>query len=101
MKRIINGKLYDTNTATFIGERSYGIPGDFAYFSESLYQKKTGEFFLYGEGGPMSRYSVSCGNNSCSGSETIIPERDFDVKEWVAEHCDADTYIKLFRTVEE
>lgn len=101
MKKIINGKMYDTETAAFIGDYSYGAPGDLSYVSESLYRKKTGEFFLYGEGGPMSKYSMSCGNNSWSGGEAIIPERDFNVRKWVAAHCDADAYIKLFGPVEE
>lgn len=33
--------------------------------------------------------------------DTIVPERTFDTKEWVSEHCDADTYTKLFGPVEE
>lgn len=101
MRKIINGKLYDTDTATYIGSREHGTPRDFEYVSETLYQKKSGELFLYGEGGAMSRYSESCGSNSWKGSSTIIPERDFDVKKWVSKHCDVETYIKLFGPVTE
>lgn len=81
MRKVINGKLYDIETATRIARRQYGTPGDFEYISETLYQKETGELFLHGEGGAMSRYSEQCGNNSRTGGEAIIPERDFDVKE--------------------
>lgn len=101
MKKIINGKLYDTDTAEYIGGYEYGNSSDFEYVSEALYRKKTGEFFLYGRGGPMSKYAQSCGVNSWGGGEAIISERDFNVKEWVATHCDVDTYIKLFAPVEE
>lgn len=101
MKKIINGKLYDTDTATYIDSYEYGNPGDFRRISETLYRKKTGELFLHGEGGPLSKYAESCGNNSWCGGETIIPECDFDVKRWVADHCDVDTYIELFGAVEE
>ena len=101
MRAIINGKLYDTDTAALIESYSYGDSGDFSHFSEELYQKETGEFFLYGEGGPRSRYAKVCGDHSWCGSEKIIPECDFDVKEWVENHCDADTYIDLFGAVEE
>lgn len=101
MKKIINGKLYDTDTATYIGNYEYGTPGDFTHFNETLYKKKTGELFIHGEGGPRSKYAKSCGNNSWCDGEAIIPERDFDVKGWVADHCDVDTYIELFGTVEE
>ncbi len=48
MKKIINGKRYDTETAKLIGSDGYSNPSDFNYWSEDLYQKKTGEFFLYG-----------------------------------------------------
>lgn len=101
MKKIIKGKLYDTDTANYIGSNEYGMPGDLRYTTETLYQKKTGEFFLHGEGGPMSRYSKSYGDNSWGSGEAIIPERDFDVREWVATNCSADTYIELFGPVEE
>ena len=52
MKKIINGRKYDTETAKHIGSRSEGQPGNFEYFTEDLYLKKTGEFFLLGDGGP-------------------------------------------------
>lgn len=101
MKKTINGQLYDTERALLIGSHSYGNPRDFAHYSESLYQKESGELFLYGEGGPQSEYMVYCGNHTWSGGEDIIPSYKFDVKKWVADHCDVDTYIKLFGPVEE
>ena len=106
MRKIINGKLYDTDTAVSIGRRVSGIPGDLDYFSETLYQKKTGELFIHGEGGPNSCYSESCGNNNWSGSSVIIPESSFrdhfiNIKEWVSNYCDVETYIKMFGPVDE
>ena len=73
MKKIINGKRYDTETANLCGNTSYSYRGDFHFWREELYQKRTGEFFLYGEGGPMTKYSVSTGQNTWSGGEKIIP----------------------------
>lgn len=101
MKKIINGKMYNTNTAKFLGEYSYGNPRDFQHFSEEIYQKTTGEFFLYGEGGPMSKYSRSCGTNDICGSEVLIPLSIHEAKEWIAENLDADTYITIFGDVKE
>ena len=46
MKKIINGKRYDTSTAILIGSARYSH-GDLEYLTEELYRKKTGEFFLY------------------------------------------------------
>ncbi len=69
MKKIIDGKTYNTETATHIGNRSHSYPGDFSYCDEDLYLTKKGTFFLAGAGGAMSKYSQSCGQNTqCGGS---------------------------------
>ena len=48
MKKIINGKLYDTDTAKEVFAISCGNgPSDFHYYAEQLYRKRTGEYFLY------------------------------------------------------
>lgn len=99
MKKIINGRLYDTATAELIDSRACGE--DIDRIEETLYRKKTGEFFLHGSGGPRTSYAKECGSDSYGWDEEIIPEDSFDVKEWVADYCDADTYIKLFGPVEE
>lgn len=97
MKKIINGRLYDTDTARCIGSDSYGDgTSDFHHYSEELYVKRTGEFFLYGEGGPLSRYSRSTGNNLWSGGEKIIPLNLEAARQWAEEHLDADDYAAAF-----
>lgn len=101
MKKIINGKIYDTNSAERVGDWDNGRNGDFSYCSEELYRKRTGEFFLYGEGGAQSKYSKSCGNNSWSGSEMIIPLSYEAAKKWAEEHLNGDAYESIFGEVEE
>ena len=101
MKKIINGKLYDTSTATLMGSASYSYPGNFSYWREELYRKKTGEFFLYGEGGPMSKYSRKIGQNEWSGGEKIHPLTLREAQKWVEEHLDAEEYEQVFGLVEE
>lgn len=96
MKRIINKKLYDTETARNIGAWDNGIYGSFESVSETLYRKKTGEFFLYGEGGPMTKYARSAGNNSWSGGEEIIPLTVEAAREWAEKHLTADEYMREF-----
>lgn len=97
MKKYINGRKYDTETAQAVGSwsnnRSYG---DFSRCEETLYRKKTGEFFLYGEGGPMSRYAKSAGDNSWSGGEEIHPLTFDEAREWAEEQLDGDEYEKIF-----
>jgi hypothetical protein len=102
MKKIINGKLYDTETAREIAVRGHGDgPRDFRYYCETLYRKRTGEYFLYGEGGPMSRYAESCGQNQWRGGEKIIPLDYTAATEWAEENMSADDYQAEFGEVSE
>lgn len=101
MKKIINGKRYDTDTAKFIAEASYSNYGDFNYWSESLYQKRTGEFFLHGEGGARSKYSRATGQNEWCGGAEIIPLTLLEAQEWGEKYLDADEYEETFGVVEE
>lgn len=101
MKKIINGKKYDTTTATLVAEWSNGYgSGDFHHCSEELYQKRTGEFFLFGEGGPLSKYAETSDGNNCYGERISLMDEN-EAKYWVMENCSADTYIELFGDVEE
>lgn len=101
MKKIIGGRKYDTDTAALIGEWSDGYPRDFRYECETLYRKRTGEYFLHGEGGAMSKYAVSHGDNSWGGGEEIIPLSYDRAREWAEKHLDADDYEAAFGEVSE
>ncbi len=96
MKKVINGRLYDTTTARCLGSDSYSNRRDFHYWSEELYVKRTGEYFLYGEGGPLSKYSHSLGDNEWSGGEQIIPLSLDKARKWAEEHLSADEYEEAF-----
>lgn len=102
MKKIINGKVYDTETAELIGEWSNGYyTNDFSCCSEDLYRKRTGEFFLHGCGGSMSKYAVSNGNNSWGGGEKIIPLTYEAAQKWAEEHLSGEKYEAIFGEVVE
>lgn len=100
MKKIINGRKYDTETAKHIGTRYEGRPGSFEFFSEELYRKKTGEFFILGDGGPRSPYTRDDDGN-IAGACCIVPYTEKQAKKWVEEYCSADTYEEIFGEVEE
>lgn len=102
MKKVIRGRLYDTATAEFIGDVSGGaeFPSDFNYWSESLYRKKTGEYFLYCYGGALSQYAEHCGSNSGSG-ERIKPMSLEEAQAWGEKNMDGDAYINEFGEPEE
>ena len=97
MKRIIKGKVYDTETAKKVASwySSYAR-NDFHYYEEELYQKKTGEFFLHGEGNAASPYSKSCGQNEWCGSEKITPMTFNEAQEWAEKRLDGDEYCEIF-----
>ena len=90
MKKIINGKRYDTETAEFIGSVH---PGQLEYWREELYRKRNGEFFLYVIGGPSSKYG--------SGNAEIRPLSIKEAQEWTEKHLSADRYEEIFGKVEE
>lgn len=102
MKKIINGKSYDTNTAERVGSWDNGYPcTDFSYCSEDLYRKRTGEFFLHGEGGALSRYAEVCGDNRWSSGGRIIPLTYAAAQKWAEENLDGDKYEAIFGEVAE
>ena len=101
MKKIIGGRVYDTETAKKIQKWDNGMYGnDFRFCEETLYKKKTGEYFIYGSGGALSKYSISCGNGS-TGSSEIIPLTKDRAKTWMEEKGDPDNYIKEFGEIPE
>lgn len=101
MKKIINGKKYDTETAKRMVTRNNGYYNDFKYISETLYRKKTGEYFLHGEGGPMTVYAEPIGDNTWSGGEQIIPLKEREARRWAEEKISVDAYERIFGEVSE
>lgn len=102
MKKIINGKKYNTETAKMVGNASANCScTDFGYWYEELYLKKTGEFFLYGHGGAASKYAESCGQNSWSGGEDIAPLTKEKAVKWAEKYLSIEEYEEVFGEVEE
>lgn len=100
MKKIINGRIYDTNTAKELG-RDDQTYGNFSDWEETLYRKSTGEYFLHGEGGPQTKYAQQVGENSWTGGEKIIPLSIESAQKWAEEHLEADDYERIFGIIEE
>jgi len=102
MKKIIKGRKYDTDTAKVLGswENMLDVM-DFNHFSETLYLKRNGEFFIYGKGNGASKYATSVGNNSWSGGSAIIPMTYEAAREWAEAHLDAEDYEAAFGEVSE
>lgn len=101
MVKVINTKKYDTQTAKEVGYYENGYNrNDFNFCSETLYIKKTGEYFLHGEGGPMSSYAVHSGNETSSG-EMIKPLNYEQARSWSEKYLSGEDYINIFGDIEE
>jgi hypothetical protein len=97
MKRVIEGRVYSTETAEMVYDWDNGCyTDDFNYCSETLYRTKKGSFFLYGEGGAMSCYGRSVGRNEWSGGETLRPLTADQAFRWLEEHSKAEIILKQF-----
>ncbi len=86
MIKIIDGKKYDTNTAKKIHYWNNGIYNDFRECEETLYKTKKSTYFLYGEGGAMSKYAQFAGSNSMQGGLKITPITGQEAFEWLCTH---------------
>jgi hypothetical protein len=57
MKKIICGKVYDTESSVIVKKDTYGYFGDPTGYEETLYKTVDGYYFLYVNGGVDSKYA--------------------------------------------
>ena len=101
MKKIIAGKLYNTETASWIGSTYNPVSKlDFKWFEEDLYRTKKGAWFLAGKGGPLSHYATPVESGCWMEGEKIIPLSEEAAKDWVAKHLSTEEYLELFEAEE-
>ena len=99
--KVINGVMYNTNTAELI--KSWANCHDCSnakYCYEALYRKQNGEFFLHIEGGPLSEYGYSI-PGGFRGANFIRPLTCDEAKKWAEEHLDGEKYVDIFGPVSE
>ena len=97
MKKIINGKRYNTMTAKKLGTNSsICSTEDPNWWVETLYQKQTGEYFLYAEGGTMSKYRAYVSGNSWESGKRLIPLEINEARAWAEQNLNEDIYKKVF-----
>ena len=76
MKAVIDRKTYDTDTDTQVAFKHVGEFGQADGYEEQLFITKTKLYFLYGNGGPESKYSKA----------TITPIPEKEAKKWEKEN---------------
>jgi hypothetical protein len=101
MKKIINGRLYNTSTAKRLAICENGLnTNDSGYCGEDLYLTKSGAYFLHGEGGGSSRYGEWHGNTGGWG-EQIVPLTLAEAMEWAENRLSGEEYSNIFGEPEE
>ncbi len=102
MNKVIRGKRYNTDTAKLVGTWEANEPENSDFWEkEELYQKRSGEFFLIGQGGAQTQYArFSMGGESKPGVE-LRPIEPEEASDWAEEHLTADEYEALFGPVAE
>lgn len=86
MKAIIDGKRYNTETATLVAETANGHDtANFHFELERLYRTKNAAWFIAGEGGPYSSYAHREGNTQYGG-KAIRPLSQADALNWLEQH---------------
>ena len=94
MKKRINGLKYDTDTAIFVAHYSI-LANELRYsFTEALYYKRTGEFFIYRHGGDYSEEDFQ--NDYWVTRPAIVPMSFQEAKRWTQSHCSKCRFIGLF-----
>lgn len=97
MKRTINGKIYDTKASQLVAEYTNGLyPDDFDYLSEDLYRTADGEFFIDGEGGARTQYSVHTGRGWRREGERLIPVTEEEARAWASDRFTPEEVNKMF-----
>lgn len=76
MIRVLNGKRYNTATATKVcncGSHSGTSSGDFSWHDTALYVTAKGTWFLAGSGGALSMWARPYGQSGRMGGAGVFP----------------------------
>ena len=83
MRKVIEGKRYDTETDKQVAGGYYSNYGEFQYWCEELYRTREGNWFVYGEGGEKFSYARTVEQNKTTGGNEIIPLTREEALAWL------------------
>lgn len=97
MRQVIDGKAYNTDTATRLHEWDNGREyRDFRFRSKTLYRTPKGAYFLVHEGGAMTDMAKQVESNSWSGSSSIEVISLHDTLRFLESHDGSDVILREF-----
>jgi hypothetical protein len=77
MKKLLNGKLYDTAKASKLAQFTNGAPPHSPqYIKETLYRTPRGNYFIHGSGGYLTPYREVFGPSCGPGEDITALDRD-------------------------
>ena len=102
MKRIINGKAFDTETAMHVCElHCTAYRNDFAYHDTALYRSPKGQFFVAGSGNAASMWATNFGSTRGPGEGMRLVDDDEARAIMERNGCKAAEFAAVGLTVEE
>lgn len=94
--RICGGRRYDTSEAELIAITSNGEKTDQTGWTETLYRKECGVFFLHCEGGKSTIYAKVTGDDRTEPGEEIKPISDEEALAWLKKYNKTNEIERLF-----
>lgn len=103
MKKVIKNKVYDTGTAMLIKQADHpNITSGEGSCKQSLYRKKTGDFFLTVSGARTDVFhNLNLENNIHDRERHIYPLTYEQARAWAEEEMTADEWLAIFEPVED
>lgn len=103
MKKVINNKVYDTETARLIADVPHtNIRGSEGACEQRLYLKKNGEFFLWLAGARSEIVSNMALDNGVHDRERhFYPISYEQARKWAESEMSADEWLELFEPEED
>lgn len=103
MRRIIDGRVFDTETAAQLCELPCSAnPGDFAWHESALYRSPRGRFFIAGRGGPASLWAEPAQGGGSTGGDGIRIVDEDEARRWMEQAgCDEADFERAGLRVEE
>lgn len=103
MRKIIKNKVYDTDTAMLIKQADHpNITSGEGSCKQSLYRKKTGDYFLFVDGARTDVFhSLALENNAHDRERHIYALTYEQARSWAEEEMTADEWLEIFEPVED
>jgi hypothetical protein len=97
IRRIVDGKAYDTSTATLVAMLPCRVGvTDFDWHETGVYLTRKGAWFLAGRGGARSMWAVRVGTNGWGGGSGLRVLTAAEARAWLEEADAQDALLKHF-----